>query len=155
MPLKTPNIWAFVIKRQDLGIEFFSRFQKIYFPEFEPEELKDFAIGLSECNNYIKIINNKTKNVENVKKENKEKIKIINDIMDFHINWKNNSFVEDIQCFIIREIEDVIKVIADGKSIYNTLFIIYEARCKKKRKEKLIDSFKNYKTIKWLIPETL
>ena len=45
--------------------------------------------------------------------------------MNFHINRKNNSSVEDIQCFIIGEIEVIIKVIADGKSIYNTLITQY------------------------------
>ncbi len=135
---QNPNTGAFANKRQDLGIEFLSRFQKIYFPEFEPEELNDIAIGLGECNHYIQIINDKTKNVEQVKKENEEKIKIIQDIVNFHINWKtHNSSMEDVQCFTIREIEAAIKAIADGKSIYNTLLTIYGARYKKEKKKKI------------------
>ncbi len=153
---QNPNTGAFANKRQDLGIEFLSRFQKIYFPEFESEELKDIAIGLAECNNYIKIIDDKTKNVEQVKKENEKKIKIIKDIVDFHINWKtNNSSVEDVQCFTIREIEAAIKAIVDGKSIYNTLLTIYGARYKKEKKKKLIETFKNFETLKSLKPEKL
>ena len=43
---QNPIIGALANKRLDLGIEFLSRFQIIYFLEFEPEELKDIAIGL-------------------------------------------------------------------------------------------------------------
>jgi len=151
---QNPNTGAFANKRQDLGIEFLSRFQKIYFPEFEPEELKDIAIGLAECNQYL--IKDKTKNTEEVNKENDKRKKIINDIVDFHINWKShNSSSEDVQCFTIREIEAVIKAIADGKSIYNTLLTIYGARYKRNKKEKLIESFKKFHTLKDLKPDEM
>ena len=151
---QNPNTGAFANKRQDLGIEFLSRFQKIYFPEFEPQELKDIAIGLAECNKYL--IEDKSKNVEEVNKENEKKKKIINDIVDFHINWKtNNSSADDVQCFTIREIEAVIKAITDGKSIYNSLLTIYGARYKRDKKEKLIQSFKIFDSLKDLKPDKM
>ena len=153
---QNPNTGAFANKRQDLGVEFLSRFQKIYFPEFEPEELKDIAIGLAECNNYIKKIDDNAKDNEKEKKINEEKKKIVNDIVDFHINWKkNNSSSDDVQCFTIREIEAAIKAIADGKSIYNTLLTIYGARYKKDKKQKLIETFKEFNTLKLLQPEKM
>ena len=153
---QNPNTGAFANKRQDLGVEFLSRFQKIYFPEFEPEELKDIAIGLAECNEYIKKIDSKTKDAEKVSKENEEKIKIVKDIVDFHINWKKKySSSDDVQCFTIREIEAVIKVVVDGKSIYNTLLTIYGARYKKEKKQKLIETFQDFETLKTLKPKPM
>ena len=153
---QNPNTGAFANKRQDLGIEFLSRFQKICFPEFEPEELKDIAIGLAECNKYIKKIDNKTKDKEKEEKSNDEKKKIVNDIVNFHINWKEaNSSSDDVQCFTIREIEAAIKAIAEGKSIYNTLLTIYGARYKKEKRKKLIETFNDFETLKDLKPEPL
>ena len=153
---QNPNTGAFANKRQDLGVEFLSRFQKIYFPEFEPKELKDIAIGLAKCNNYITKIENKETDNEKENNINEEKIKIVKDIVDFHINWKlNNSSSDDVQCFTIREIEAVIKAIADGKSIYNTLLTIYGARYKKDKKQKLIETFEKFETLKPLKPEPM
>jgi midasin (ATPase involved in ribosome maturation) len=153
---QNPNTGAFANKRQDLGIEFLSRFQKICFPEFEPEELKDIAIGLAECNKYIKKIDNKTKDKEKEEKSNDEKKKIVNDIVNFHINWKEaNSSSDDVQCFTIREIEAAIKAIAEGKSIYNTLLTIYGARYKKEKRKKLIETFNDFETLKDLKPKPL
>jgi midasin (ATPase involved in ribosome maturation) len=153
---QNPNTGAFANKRQDLGIEFLSRFQKIYFPEFESKELEDIAIGLAKCNNYIKKIDNKEKDAEKENNINDEKKKIVKDIVAFHINWKlKNSSSDDVQCFTIREIEAVIKALADGKQIYNTLLTIYGARYKKDKKEELIKNFKNYDTLKTLKPEEM
>jgi hypothetical protein len=143
-----------LIKDKIWELSFFLDFKKIYFPEFEPQELKDIAIGLAECNKYL--IEDKSKNVEEVNKENEKKKKIINDIVDFHINWKtNNSSADDVQCFTIREIEAVIKAITDGKSIYNSLLTIYGARYKRDKKEKLIQSFKIFDSLKDLKPDKM
>jgi midasin (ATPase involved in ribosome maturation) len=48
---QNPNKGAFANKRQELGILFLSRFQKIIFPNFIKEELIDIAKGLAKQNN--------------------------------------------------------------------------------------------------------
>ncbi len=92
------NKGAFTNKRQELGIGFLSRFQKINFPNFTKEELIDIAKGLAKQNNY----------------EGNDDI--LTDIVRFHIDWEEESnLVDDIQCFIIREIEGVIKALGEKK----------------------------------------
>ena len=49
---QNPNKGAFANKRQDLGLGFLSRFQKINFPKFSKDELIDIARGLAKQNNY-------------------------------------------------------------------------------------------------------
>jgi len=45
---QNPNKGAFEGKRQELGPEFLSRFQKIYFPEILKEEMKKIALGIAK-----------------------------------------------------------------------------------------------------------
>ena len=51
LPLRIQG--AFANKRQELGIGFLSRFQKINFPNFTKDELIDITKGLAKQNNYI------------------------------------------------------------------------------------------------------
>ena len=107
---QNPNTGAFANTRQDLGVEFLSRFQKISFPEFKQNlNLMSFRIlipiGLAEYNNCIKKIDNKEKDAEKENTINEEKIKTVNDIVNFHIILKKtNSSSDDVQCFTISEI---------------------------------------------------
>ena len=64
-------------------MNFFQKFQKIYPPVFVQELLKDIGICWYECNHYIKITNDKTKNVEQVKKENEVKKKSLKILLIF------------------------------------------------------------------------
>ena len=124
---QNPNKGALTNKRQELWVGFLSLFQKINFPNFTKEELMEIAKGLAKQNNY---------NGKGI---------ILNDIVSFHINWeKGNNSINDVQCFIIREIESVIRAITQKKYIYDKIMTIYGARYQKKIKKKLNE----YKTLK-------
>ena len=115
-----PNKGAFANKRQELGIGFLSRFQKINFPNFTKEELIDMAKGLAKQNNY---------------KGNED---ILTDIVIFHMDWQEEtSSVDDVQCFTIREIEGIIRALAQNKNIYDTIMTVYGARYQKKIRDQL------------------
>ena len=135
---QNPNKGAFANKRQDLGLGFLSRFQKINFPNFTKEELIDITKGLAKQNNY---------------NGNKE---FLIDIVSFHMDWQEETnSVDDVQCFTIREIEGVIRALAENKNKYDTIMTVYGARFPKQMKEKLKEKLKNYKTLKTLLPSKL
>ena len=116
---QNPNKGAFANKRQELGIGFLSRFQKINFPNFTKEELIDIIKGLAKQNDYI---------------DNDE---FLTDIVSFHMDWQEETnLIDDVQCFTIREIEGVIRAFAQIKNKYDRIMTVYGARYSKK-KEKL------------------
>jgi len=135
---QNPNKGAFINKRQELGLSFLSRFQRINFPNFTKDGLIEIAKGLAKQNNY------------------KGNIDILIDIVSFHMDWqeKMNS-VDDVQCFTIREIEGVIKALTQNKNIYDTIMTIYGARYQKKMKNQLKEELKKYKTLRNLKPSPL
>ena len=146
---QTLNKGAFVNKRQELGIGFLSRFQKIDFPNFSKKELIDITKGLAEQNGY------------------KGKDDILEDIVSFHMDWQEETnSVDDVQCFTIREIEAIIKALTqshqgsvdqvdENKIIYDTIMTVYGARYTKEKKNKLREKLKSYKTLKNLRPSEL
>ena len=135
---QNPNKGAFANKRQELGVGFLSRFQKINFPNFTKEELIDIAKGLAKQNDYAGDEN------------------ILIDIVSFHMDWQEETnLVDDVQCFTIREIEGIIRAIAQKKNIYDTIMTVYGARYQKKMKEQLKNKLKNYKTLQKLQPSSL
>ena len=146
---QNPNKGAFANKRQDLGIGFLSRFQKINFPNFSESELIDIAKGLAKQNGY------------------KGKVDILEDIVRFHMKWQEETnSVDDVQCFTIREIEGVIRALAqpprnsadpeaENKNIYDTIMTVYGARYTKEKKKKLKKKLEDYPTLKNLKPSEL
>ena len=135
---QNPNKGAFANKRQELGIGFLSRFQRINFKDFTKEELIDIAEGLAKQNNY---------------KKGKD---ILKDIVSFHMDWQEETnLVDDVQCFTIREIEGVIRALAQNKNLYDTIMTVYGARYQRNLKNQLKDKLKNYKTLKNLQPSPL
>jgi len=135
---QNPNKGAFANKRQELGVGFLYKFQKINFPNFTKDELIDIAKGLAKQNNY------------------KGKDDLLTDIVSFHMDWQEETnSVDDVQCFTIREIEGIIRAITQGKNIYDTIMTVYGARYQKKMKEKLKLKLKEYKTLKNLEPSDL
>ena len=135
---QNPNKGAFEKKRQELGLGFLSRFQKINFPNLTKEELIEIAKGLGKQNNY---------------QGNEDLLK---DIVSFHMDWQEETNLEnDVQCFTIREIEGVIRALTQEKNIYDTIMTVYGARYQKKMKEKLKGKLKNYKTLSNLKPTSL
>ena len=135
---QNPNKGAFANKRQELGVGFLSRFQKINFPNFTKEELVDIAKGLAKQNKYTGDEN------------------ILTDIVSFHMDWQEETnLVDDVQCFTIREIEGIIRALAQKKNVYDTIMTVYGARYQKKMKEQLKNKLKNYETLKDLKPSSL
>ena len=74
--------------------------------------------------------------------------------------------VDEVQSFTIREIEGVIRALAQlpknsadpevvNKNIYDTIMNVYGARYTKEKKEKLKKKLKNYNTLKNLQPSEL
>lgn len=111
---QNPNKGAFANKRQDLGLGFLSRFQKINFPNFTKDELIEIAKGLAKQNKY--------------KGEND----ILIEIVSFHMDWQEKiKSVDNVQCFTIREFEEVIRALTHNKNIYDTIMTIYWARYQK------------------------
>ena len=122
---QNPNIGSYKNKRQDLGVEFLSRFTKIYF-DLDKEELKNIAIGIGKKYNY-------------------SNFDVISNLVDFHLNWiKQNTSEDDVQCFTIREIISTIKSLAKGYSIKDCLNAIYGARYRIEKKKELMDEIENY-----------
>ncbi len=145
---QNPNKGAFKGKRQDLGIDFLSRFCKVNF-EIDVNELKEISLGLSKEFGFIK------ENMDDITKINKEKT--IENLVDFHINWiKNYVPSDDVQCFTIREIAATVKAISDPKnSIFECIYNIYGARYQKAKKEKLLKVLKNYTYLNDEIKKTI
>ena len=136
---QNPNKGGFTGKRQELEMEFLSRFQKIYFNEIQIDEMKEIAIGIA-------------KNVGYLNEENKNKSELINDIVQLHYKWsKENESENDIQCFTIREIETVIEALKNNNNLYDVLMTVYGGRYFKSKKLNLIKEFSNFNNLKNLI----
>ena len=133
---QNPNKGAFKNKRQDLGIDFLSRFCKVNF-EIDKNELQLISYGLAKEFGFIK---------ENMD-ENlcKTREKIIEELVNFHLEWITNHVSEDdVQCFTIREISKTVETISkdnekDNNNIYDIIFNIYGARYTKEKKNELLD----------------
>ena len=124
---QNPNKGAFAGKRQELGPEFLSRFQKIYFPDILKEEMQKIALGIA-------------KNIEYLKHDDKDEMKkeLLKDIVNLHYEWaKENDSQADIQCFTIREIESVIECLSNDEEPYDVIMTIYGGRFRQDKKEKL------------------
>ena len=135
---QNPNKGGFIGKRQDLDMEFLSRFQKIYCNEIEIKEMKEIAIGIAENVGYL-----------NEKEKDNNKYEIINDIVELHYKWsKENESENDIQCFTIREIETVIEALKEKYKLYDVLMTVYGGRYFKDKKLKLFQEFQNFKNLK-------
>ena len=135
---QNPNKGAFANKRQELGIGFLSRFQKINFPNFSRNELIDIEKGLDKQSNY----------------GGNEVILI--GIVSFHMDLQEKTnLVDDVQCFTIREIEGIIRALAQKKNIYDTIMTVYGARYPKKLRAQLKQKLKKYPTLKNLNPSPL
>ena len=144
---QNPNTGFYSQKRQNLGKEFLSRFQIIYFPSFTEFELKQIALGLGKRFNL-------KKNLSNINYE-----LFIDDFIKFHIEWLKK-VENEIICFTIREIAATIKALSPDEKrdknkiittdIYNTIMIIYGARYPKQKKNELENVFKKYESFKLL-----
>ena len=135
---QNPNKGAFAGKRQELGPEFLSRFQKIYFPDILKEEMKEIALGIAKNVEYLK----PDEKDENYKKQ------LLKDIVNLHYDWaKLTDFQADIQCFTIREIESVIECLSNKEDPYNVIMTIYGGRFRQKRKDQLNLKLKEYETL--------
>ena len=136
---QNPNKGAFAGKRQELGTEFLSRFQKIYCPEIEKEEMQEIALGIARNVGYL----------ASGEQRNENKKQLIKDIVNLHFDWaKETESQSDIQCFTIREIESVIECLSNKEDIYNTIMTIYGGRFKQNKKDKLELKMKNYASLK-------
>ena len=146
---QNPNTGFYSQKRQNLGKEFLSRFQIIYFPSFTEFELKQIALGLGKRFN-LKI---------NLSKININYELFIDDFIKFHIEWLKK-VENEIICFTIREIAATIKALSPDEKrdknkiittdIYNTIMIIYGARYPKQKKNELENVFNKYESFKLL-----
>jgi len=136
---QNPNKGAFSGKRQELGEEFLSRFQKIYCPEIEKEEMLQIALGIARNVGYL----------ASGETRNEAKKQIIKDIVNLHFDWaKETESQSDIQCFTIREIESVLECLSNNEDLYNTIMTIYGGRFKQNKKDELEKKMKNYVTLK-------
>ena len=125
---QNPNKGAFAGKRQELGPEFLSRFQKIYFPDILKEEMQEIALGIAKNVEYLKSDD----------KNEKNKKQLLKDIVNLHFSWaKETDSQADIQCFTIREIESVIECLSNDEDPYNVIMTIYGGRFRQDKKEKL------------------
>ena len=125
---QNPNKGAFAGKRQELGPEFLSRFQKIYFPDITKEEMHEIALGIARNVEYLKSDD----------KDEKNKKQLLKDIVNLHFDWaKETDSQADIQCFTIREIESVIECLSNGEDPYEVIMTIYGGRFRQDKKNKL------------------
>jgi len=141
---QNPNKGAFTGKRQELGPEFLSRFQKIYFPDILKEEMHEIALGIAKNIGYLK----------SEDKEEKLKKQLLKDIVNLHYEWaKETDSQADIQCFTIREIESVIQCLLSGEKPYEVIMTIYGGRFKQEKKEKLKIKLLKFESLKQLKPD--
>ena len=75
---QNPNKGAFAGKRQELGPEFLSRFQKIYFPDILKEEMQEIALGIAKNVDYLK----------SGDKNEKYKKQLLKDIVNLHFDGR-------------------------------------------------------------------
>ena len=151
---QNPNKGAFIGKRQELGSEFLSRFQKIVFPDITEEEMITIAKGIAKNGGYLrkkKKGNDEEEEGNEDVKGYKNKKKLIENIVKFHFKWasrmknEKNESQDDIQCFTIREIESVIDCLCNnGYPIYNIMMTIYGGRFRKETKQKLKEELSKY-----------
>ena len=145
---QNPNKDKYFNKRQNLSYIFLSHFQIIKFPSFEKEELK--VIGKQIF-----------KNFNNQKEENKEDIKFIEDLIDFHIECQENPQIkdDDLICFTIREIIATIKAYIETgkKNPYKIIKRIYGSRYSKEKKDlfKKIEKYKCDDNEEFTIPKEM
>ena len=121
---QNPNSGLYIGKRQDLGFEFLSHFQVIYFDKFTKEEYKYMAIGLSKKFGF---------------EESEEQNQFIDEFVKFHLEWTEKK-VDELQCFTIREIAATLKALSnkDNKlKPYQIIMIIYGAKYDEKGKNEL------------------
>ena len=138
---QNPNKGTFIGKRQELGPEFLSRFQKIYFPDISKEEMQEIALGIARNVEYLKS-NDKND------KDDKNKRQLLKDIVNLHFEWaKETDSQADIQCFTIREIESVIECLSNKEDPYNVIMTIYGGRFRQDKKEKLKMKLKNFDSL--------
>ena len=145
---QNPNSGLYIGKRQDLGFEFLSHFQVIYFDKFTEEEYKCMAKGLSKQFGF---------------EESDEQNKFIDEFVKFHLKWteRTENKVDELQCFTIREIAATLKALSnkDNKlKPYEIIMIIYGARYDEKGRNELsnvLDQYEYLKTDKseLIIPE--
>ena len=132
---QNPNSGLYIGKRQDLGFEFLSHFQVIYFDKFTKEEYKYMAIGLSKKFGF---------------EESEEQNQFIDEFVKFHLEWTEKK-VDELQCFTIREITAILKVLSnkDNKlKPYQIIMIIYGARYDEKGKNELSNELNKYKYLR-------
>jgi len=138
---QNPNKGAYAGKRQELGPEFLSRFQRIYFPDILEEEMQEIALGIAENVGYIN---------KNDKDEEFKKL-LIKDIVKLHYEWaKETESQADIQCFTIREIESVIECLSNKENIYDVIMTIYGGRFRQDKKNLLISKLTKFEQLKEL-----
>ena len=128
---QNPNKGSFAGKRQELGPEFLSRFQKINFPDISKEEMEKIALGIAKNVKYLRSDDEDKKN----------KKKLIKNIVNLHYEWaKETDSQDNIQCFTIREIESVIECLKNKEDLYDTILTIYGGRFRQKGKASLVPS---------------
>ena len=141
---QNPNKGIFEGKRQELGPEFLSRFQRINFPDITKEEMKKIAFGIAKNHGYLKSKSEcKDEKEENERTERKELLK---NIVNFHYEWINNKETKDeIHCLTIRQIESAIDFLNNKKykDPYNIMMTIYGGRIKPEHKKRLVEKLKN------------
>ena len=141
---QNPNKDAFEGKRQELGPEFLSRFQKIYFPDILKDEMEEIALGIARNVGYLK----------SGDKDEKDKIKFLKDIVNLHYEWATETESQtEIQCFTIREIESVIQCLANNESPNEVIMTIYGGRFREDKKEKLKLKLNRIEYLKYQNPE--
>jgi MoxR-like ATPase len=126
---QNPNSGFYLNKRQNLGLDFLSHFQRISFPLLSKEELEKIALGLSKKFELEK----KIKNSE----------EFIKELVNFHVKWANEE-KNDIKCFTVRELAATIKNLSLAPNHFQILMIIYGSRYEKSKKEKLKETLENF-----------
>jgi len=144
---QNPNKGAFEGKRHELGTEFLSRFQKIFFPDILKEEMYEIAFGIAQNIGYLNNDVNKKK-------------KLLTEIVNFHYELiRETQSQDDMQFFTIREIESVIECLANEESLSDLIMTIYGGRFRQEKKEllkcKLINNniLSNFKSNNEDLPE--
>ena len=135
---QNPNKDNYKNKRQNLSKSFLSHFQIIHFPSFEIEELNEIALKLFQSFN-------------NNKENEKEDIKAINDLIEFHKEWTSLDEVKnEMICFTIREIAATVKAYIDENknNLFKIVKVIYASRYTNDKKIKMFEMLEKYETFK-------
>lgn len=135
------NYNGFISKGFAIDYDFLSRFQAICFQDFTRHELFEIAQGLATQFNY------------------KFPSKLIDILIDFHIEWSKRVDYDDTQCFTVREIIATIHAFANNEDPYDAIMTIYGARYKENKKEELrklllcYSGFKNLDKKQFIYPK--